>query len=429
MQDNGFNPASISALWGVLVPFSDYAFNKAHTAAYGLVSYWTAYLKANYPTEYMAALLTSVKDDKDKMAIYLGECRRMGIKVLPPDVNESEMNFTPVGTDIRFGLSAVRNVGANVVALMSREREVQGKATSFHDFLDKAPLQACNKRLIESLIKAGAFDSLNHPRRALMEIFETAVDQVIDIKRNEANGQDDLFGAFGAFGGGSDSAPTMEQQVPEIPDWDKATKLAFEREMLGLYVSDHPLQGLEHVLAAEREISIGDLVAEDGPRDVSIAIAGMITSIVRKTTKSGDYMAILSVEDLEAGLEVVLFPKEYALVSTVLATDTVVRIRGRVRAREDSVTMQAQEVTIPDVDRGPGRPVVISLPATRCTAPVVAELRQVLRSHPGMTEVQLRLRANDKTSLWRIDQRLRVTPSPPLMADLKALLGPSCLSV
>lgn len=359
------------------------------------------------------------------MAVYLGECRRMGSRVLPPDVNESEMNFTPVGADIRFGLSAVRNVGANVVGLMSAERERHGKATSFHDFLDKAPLQACNKRLIESLIKAGAFDSLGHPRRALMEIFETAVDQVIDVKRNEANGQDDLFGAFVDD---SDPAGPAQQQVPDLPDWDKATKLAFEREMLGLYVSDHPLQGLEHILAAEREISIGALVAEDGPRDVSTAIAGMITSIVRKTTKNGDYMAILSVEDLEAGVEVVLFPKEYALVSTVLATDTVVRIRGRVRAREDSVTMQAQEVTIPEVDRGPGRPVVISLPATRCTAPVVAELRQVLRSHPGLTEVQLRLRTNDKTSLWRIDNRLRVTPSPPLMADLKALLGPSCLN-
>jgi|LSQX01.1.fsa_nt_gb DNA polymerase-3 subunit alpha len=427
MKANGFNPASISALWGVLVPFSDYAFNKAHTAAYGLVSYWTAYLKANYPTEYMAALLTSVKDDKDKMAIYLGECRHMGIKVLPPDVNESAINFTPVGRDIRFGLSAVRNVGGAVVGLMLKEREELGKATSFHDFLDKIPLQACNKRLIESLIKAGAFDSLGHPRRALMEIFENAVDQVIDIKRNQANGQDDLFGAFGDAG---DAPAGMAQQtVPDLPDWDKQTKLAFEREMLGLYVSDHPLHGLEHILAAERDLSIGALIAEDGPRDTTLAIAGMITQIVRKTTKSGDYMAILTVEDLEAGIEVVLFPQAYALVSTVLATDTVVRVRGRVRARDDSVTMQANEVTLPDIDQGPGKPVVISLPATRCTAPVVTELRQVLRAHPGMTEVHLRLQTNQKSTLWRIDEQLRVTPSPPLMADLKALLGPSCLNI
>ncbi|GAB3623216.1 DNA polymerase III subunit alpha [Mariniluteicoccus endophyticus] len=427
MLDNGFSKESVKALWDVLLPFSDYAFNKAHTAAYGLVSYWTGYLKAHYPTEYMAALLTSVKDDKDKMAVYLGECRHMGIKVLPPDVNESEMNFTPVGKDIRFGLSAVRNVGAAVVGLMSAEREERGKATSFNDFLDKAPLQACNKRLVESLIKAGAFDSLGHPRRALMEIFENNIDQVIDVKRNQANGQDDLFAGFGDEGSSSSALSTLAP-VPDIGDWDKRTKLAFEREMLGLYVSDHPLQGLEHILDNERDISIGRLMAEDGPRDTQVAVAGMITSIVRKTTKTGDYMAIVTLEDLEASMEVVLFPKVYNLVSTSLATDVVVRIRGTVRAREDSVSMMAQEVTVPDVTEGPSKPVVITLPATRCTPPVVEELRHVLKAHPGMTEVQLRLQTQNKVSVWRVDQALRVTPSPPLMADLKALLGPSCLS-
>src|SRR5699024_3432239 len=140
---NGFNEDSIQALWNVLVPFSDYAFNKSHTAAYGLIAYWTAYLKANYPAEYMAALLTSVKDDKDKMAIYLGECRRMGIKVLPPDVNEPEADFTPVGTDIRFGLTAIRNVGANVVDSIAAARQEHGHAANFHEFLDNVPLAAC----------------------------------------------------------------------------------------------------------------------------------------------------------------------------------------------------------------------------------------------------------------------------------------------
>ncbi|OYO24352.1 DNA polymerase III subunit alpha, partial [Enemella dayhoffiae] len=426
MIANGFSKQAVKALWDVLLPFSDYAFNKAHTAAYGLVSYWTAYLKANYPTEYMAALLTSVKDDKDKMGLYLAECRHMGIRVLPPDVNSSEMNMTPVGTDIRFGLSAVRNVGANVVSLMSAAREENGRATSFNDFLDKAPLQACNKRLVESLIKAGAFDSLNHPRRALMEVFEENIDQVIDVKRNQANGQDDLFAGFGDE---SQSAVSTLNPVPELPDWDKRTKLAFEREMLGLYVSDHPLQGLEHILQAEREISIGRLVAEDGPRDTVTSICGMITQIVRKTTKSGDSMAILTVEDLEASVEVLLFPKVYSLVSTVLATDTVVRVKGNVRAREDAVSLMATELTVPDVDTGPAKPVVISLPSTRCTPPVVEELRQVLRAHPGLTEVHLRLQSSSRTSIWKVDEQLRVTPSPPLMADLKALLGPSCLNV
>jgi DNA polymerase-3 subunit alpha len=220
MRANGYSDAAIKALWEILVPFSDYAFNKAHTAAYGMVSYWTAYLKANYPAEFMAALLTSVADDKDKMAIYLNECRRMGIQVLPPDVNESAANFTPVGTDIRFGLTAVRNVGHNVVEGIVDAREGQGKAVNFHGFLDQVPLVVCNKRVIESLIKAGAFESMGHSRRALMSIYEAAVDAVLDLKRNEANGQDDLFGEL------AETDPVLTGSVPDLPDWDKRTKLA-----------------------------------------------------------------------------------------------------------------------------------------------------------------------------------------------------------
>ena len=193
MSERGYSPAAVKTLWDILLPFSDYAFNKAHSAAYGLVSYWTAYLKANYPQEYMAALLTSVKDDKDKSAIYLNECRRMKIQVLPPDVNESDADFTPVEGDVRFGLTAIRNVGANVVDAVVRARREQGRYVDFGDFLGKVDAVACNKRVIESLIKAGAFDSLGHRRRALVAVAESAVDQYVDIKRNEAIGQDSLF--------------------------------------------------------------------------------------------------------------------------------------------------------------------------------------------------------------------------------------------
>ncbi len=425
MISNGFSASSIKALWDVLVPFSNYAFNKAHSAAYGLVSYWTAYLKAHYPAEYMAAVLTSIKDDKDKMAIYLAECRRMGIRVLPPDVNESEANFTPVGPDIRFGLTAVRNVGANVVDGIVTARDEQGKAADFHGFLSQAPLAACNKRVVESLIKAGAFESMGHTRRALMTVYEGAVDAVLDLKRNESIGQDGFD--FG-FGGAEDSVASLSGQVPDLEDWDKRTKLAFEREMLGLYVSDHPLQGLEHVLARERDLSIGSLIADDGPKDGMITIAGMITTVTRKTTKRGDVWAVISVEDLEASVEVLLFPKAYDLVSTVLATDVVVRVKGKVRVDDDGTALIGSELTLPEVTDGPSGPVVISLPAVRCTPPVVEQLRSVLQAHPGMTEVRLRLLASEKTTLMRLDQQLSVTPSQPLMADLKALLGPSCLA-
>jgi len=226
MKSNGFGDAAIKRLWEVLIPFSDYAFNRAHSAGYGVVSFWTAYLKANYPTEYMAALLTSVRDDKDKSALYLSECRRMGISVLPPDVNESNSEYTPRGKDIRFGLAAIRNVGEGVVASIKSAREAKGAFTSFGDFLAKVDAQVCNKKTIESLIKAGAFDELGHHRKGLVAVHLTAIDAVIESKRAEAIGQFDLFGDVG----GSQMSG-LEIDIP-TGEWDKATLLAFERERI-----------------------------------------------------------------------------------------------------------------------------------------------------------------------------------------------------
>ncbi len=266
MRGRGFSDEAIKAVWDVLVPFSGYGFNKSHTAGYGLVSYWTAYLKANHPCEYLAALLTSVGDDKDKMAVYLSDCRRLGIKVLPPDVNASRLDFAAVGADIRFGLGAVRNVGANVVDAIVAAREAKGPYTDFDDFLAKVPPIVCNKRVIESLAKAGAFDGLGHHRKALVAVHEQAIDTIIDVKRNEAHGQDTLFGEPGHTGAFSIAVPEGE--------WDKATLLAFEREMLGLYVSSHPLDGAERVLDANRDTTIADLLAsgrQDGGRSGSAA--------------------------------------------------------------------------------------------------------------------------------------------------------------
>src|SRR5579859_1982311 len=258
MRANGYSAGAIKAVWDILVPFSDYAFNRAHTASYGLVGYWTAYLKANFPAEYMAALLTSVAGDKDKSALYLSECRRMGIKVMPPDVNASSAYFTPVRTDIRFGMAAVRNVGAAVVDSIVATKAAKGAFTSFSDFLRKVPVNVCNKRVIESLIKAGAFDSLGSPRRGLLMIHEQAIDAVIGAKRDAMLGQDSLFDDD------EDNSAIFDVPVPD-GEWDKSTLLGFEREMLGLYVSDHPLLGLEHVLATGTDCSIAQLLGSTEP--------------------------------------------------------------------------------------------------------------------------------------------------------------------
>ncbi|WP_226344740.1 DNA polymerase III subunit alpha [Agilicoccus flavus] len=433
MLDSGFSAASVKALWDVLVPFSDYAFNKAHTAAYGLVSYWTGYLKANYPGEYMAALLTSVRDDKDKSALYLNECRRMGIQVLPPDVNESVANFAAVGTDIRFGLAAIRNVGTNVVEAVVKARQEKGAFTSFSDFLSKVPAVVCNKRTIESLVKAGAFDSLGHERQGLVRVHEQYVDALVDVKRKEAVGQDSLFGAF-SMGDDTDEPSGVAglDGLPPIPpgEWDKQTLLSFEREMLGLYVSDHPLFGIEHILSQHADTSIASLTAEEGgrPDGSTVTVAGLITGLQLKRTKKGDLWAIVTVEDLEGAVECLFFPSSYMTVSTMLSTDVVCAVRGRVNRRDDQVSLYAQELTLPDITEGPRGPVVLSMPLTRATNGVAQRLKDVLHEHPGATEVHVKLTQPGRSVLMRLDDSLRVTASPALFGDLKALLGPACLS-
>jgi DNA polymerase-3 subunit alpha len=432
MVANGFSSAAIKALWDVLVPFSDYAFNKAHSAAYGLVSYWTAYLKANYPAEYMAAVLTSVRDDKDKSALYLNECRRMGIKVLPPDVNESSANFTAVGSDIRFGLAAIRNVGHNVVEAIVAARQDKGRFVSFEDFVRKSPAVVCNKRTIESLIKGGSFDSLQHTRQGLVRVHEAYVDALVDEKRQEAIGQDSLFGGFEeGDGGGTAGSGTSLLAMPPIPtiEWDKSTLLAFEREMLGLYVSDHPLFGIEHILAQHADTSIAALTGDDSKADgANVTIAGLITGLQIKRTKKGDLWAIATVEDLDGAIECLFFPSAYMTVSTMLGHDVVCVVRGRLNRRDETPTIFAQELTLPDIKEGPRGPVVVTLPLARATNDVAERIKRVLSEHPGVTEVHLKLTQPGRSVLMRLDDSLRVTASAALFGDLKALLGPACLT-
>src|SRR5208282_5886727 len=248
----------------------------------------------------------------------------MGIKVLPPDVNASTAMFTPVGPDIRFGMAAVRNVGTAVVESVVAARKSKGAFTSFADFLRKVPVNVCNKRVIESLIKAGAFDSLGSPRRGLLMIHEQAIDSVIDVKRNEAMGQDSLFGDD------PEDAATFDVPVPD-GEWDKRTLLGFEREMLGLYVSDHPLLGLEHALAAETDCSVVQLLgAADEPERNSrgdradsqvVTLGGILSGVQRKVTRQGSPWAAAMLEDLEGAIEVLFFPSTYQACMHLIVED------------------------------------------------------------------------------------------------------------
>jgi DNA polymerase III subunit alpha len=419
MKENGFSTAAIKRLWDVLIPFSDYAFNRAHSAGYGVVSFWTGYLKANYPTEYMAALLTSVRDDKDKSALYLSECRRMGIKVLPPDVNESNAEYTPRGKDIRFGLAAIRNVGEGVVASIKSARTTKGAFTSFGDFLAKVDAQVCNKKTIESLIKGGAFDSLQHPRKALMSVHLEAIDSVIETKRAEAIGQFDLFG-----GESLTQVSGLEIEIPTF-EWDKATLLVFEREMLGLYVSDHPLLGVEHILRSNTDMSISALLSDESTPDGMVTLGGLITGVQRKVSRQGSSWAIVTLEDLEGAIEVLFFSNTYNQYALTLIEDRVVTVRGRFERRDEVLRFTALEMKSLDVSTGPVGPLLISLPIAQCTPPVVDRMKEILRSHPGKREVHMQIDDQGVLTTMKIDAL--VTASPSLSADLKSILGPDCL--
>ncbi|WP_264916509.1 DNA polymerase III subunit alpha, partial [Mycobacterium kiyosense] len=369
MTANGFSEKAVKALWDTILPFAGYAFNKSHAAGYGLVSYWTAYLKANYPAEYMAGLLTSVGDDKDKAAVYLADCRKLGITVLPPDVNESLVNFASVGQDIRFGLGAVRNVGANVVGSLIKTRNEKGKFTDFSDYLNKIDISACNKKVTESLIKAGAFDSLKHARKGLFLVHTDAVDSVLGTKKAEAMGQFDLFGGDG---GCTESVFTIK--VPD-DEWEDKHKLALEREMLGLYVSGHPLNGVAHLLAAQVDTQIPAILDGDVPNETQVRVGGILASVNRRVNKNGMPWASAQLEDLTGGIEVMFFPHAYSTYGADIADDAVVLINAKVAIRDDRIALIANELVVPDFSNAqPNRPLAVSLPTRQCTVDKVSAL-------------------------------------------------------
>lgn len=423
MLANNYSKDAVKALWDTLLPFADYAFNKAHSAGYGVLSYWTAYLKANYAPEYMAALLTSVGDSKDKLGIYLNECRRMGISVLPPDVNVSMNNFTADGNNIRFGLGAVRNVGSQVVDGIVNARREKGSFESFHDFLNKAPLQSLNKRTVDSLIKAGAFDEFAGTRRGMSEIHEDAVDAAASKKRNEAQGLVDLF--EGMF-----EMEEIAETVPERPEWTKADKLSFERDMLGLYVSDHPLAGLERELAKHASMSINDLVQADESMDGQmVTLAGLITGVEHRVARnSGNPFGKITLEDFDGEITAMFLGRSYQEFGELLVNDSIVELRARISIREDEVGLRAQHLRALHFDTAGGstRPLQIVMQETRAVLDVVQELDEILKRHHGQVEVQLSLKRPEGDTRYELPEH-RVTLSAGLFGELKTLLGPNSI--
>lgn len=418
MRANGYSPSAIKALWDTLLPFADYAFNKAHSAGYAVLSYWTAYLKANFPAEYMAALLTSVGDSKDKLGVYLNECRKMGIRVLPPDVNQSIDIFAAVGEDIRFGLAAIRNVGQNVVDAIAQSRDPH--FSSFDDYLRRAPAIACTKRVVESLIKAGAFDSLGHTRRALFAIHEEAIDASAVLKREAAGGQMDLFGDLLE----DDSSSVA---IPDLPEWTKRDLLAHEREMLGLYVSDHPLAGMEAELMRFSDMGTAALRDSELADGETVTIAGLITQVQHRIARSsGNQYAQVTVEDFSGEITVMFMGKTYQEFRDLLVDDLTVSIRGRISRRDEEVVLQGFAIDVIEPGRDRGGVLQLSLTEAMATREKLMQLATILDAHPGPVEVQVKLTASSGVNHFMLPQRVKV--GQDLFGELKALLGSDAVS-
>jgi len=415
-----------SALFDVIEPFADYAFNKSHSYGYGLIAYQTAYLKAHYPVEYLAALLTSVKANLDRAAIYLNECRQMGIEVMVPDVNISVSDFIafdkPDGTRaIAFGMSAVRNVGEGLVGLMLAERDANGVFEDFFDFCDRVDVSVLNKRTIESLIKAGGFDSMGYSRKGLLGYFDRIIDDTVARRRKEAEGQFDLFSMADDDDDGALVAGTRIV-IPE-EDFDKRQRLTFEKEMLGLYVSDHPLMGAEMSLRRRTESTIAELEGvEDGTMRT---VGGLVTSLQKKWTRKGDLMAVFVLEDLQATVEVMVFPKTMQNYGHLLEDDAVVILRARVDTRDDQPKLMAMELERfePVIDGNP--PVHVNLKPAALSDELLGALKALLSEHPGESQVFLRI---GEHQVLLLPENFAVSATAGLLAELRELLGPDAVA-
>jgi DNA polymerase-3 subunit alpha len=424
---NGYDERLAVELFDIIAQFADYAFNKSHSYGYGFIAYQIAYLKANHPVEYLAALLTSVKSNLDKAAIYLNECRTMGIDVLVPDVNVSASNFTAVlgaaepgrRGSIPFGLSAIRNVGEGLVDLLIEERTANGAFVDFYDFCERVDTQVLNKRAIESLIKAGGFDSLGHHRQGLLSVFEAIVDQVV-ARRRERD-----MGVMTLFGDAVDGDDVFDEKIA-IPDveFDKKRKLAFEKEMLGLYISDHPLMGLESHLRRRCDATLGDLeTLVDG--DIR-TMGGVITNLQRKWTRKGDLMAVFELEDLQGSAEAMVFPRSMTEYGHVVNDDAIVVCKVRVDRRDDLPKLIVMELTAFDIEtQTGGAPIHVQLPSHGLRADEYGRLKELLTQHPGDSDVIIEL---GQTQV-KLPEEFAVDSRTGLVAELRILLGPDAVRV
>ncbi|MBI4549717.1 MAG: DNA polymerase III subunit alpha, partial [Candidatus Omnitrophica bacterium] len=421
-------------IWNLIEYFAGYGFNKSHSAAYAFVSYQTAYLKANFPVEFITALLTSEKDNTDKIVRHIEESKRLGIDVLPPSVNESYSEFTclavkegeaPSKGTIRFGLSAVKNVGTTAIESILAARKKEGAFRSFFDFTERVDLRVCNRKVLESLIRCGALDCFGHYRSQIMAMLDQALDMGSSLQRDRSIGQLSFIDNLAS----SDGVKPGMREVPNIPEWPENQLLAYEKELLGFYVSAHPLSRYERVLKTYATASASSLTELADQAEVTLG--GILNEIKEITTKKGDRMAFLSLEDLTGSCEIVVFPEAYKAALPILQKDATLFVKGKINLREDSPKVIAGEIMpLAEVQKRLTRVVAVDLMTTGLNLETLTRLRDILASHKGTIPLYLNFKSpNGATVVLTPDESFRVETSEELFRQIEDLVGENAVKI
>ncbi len=413
-------------IWDQMEQFAGYGFNKSHSAAYAWLAYQTAYLKANYPAYFMAALLTSERANTDKMVQYIGECRELGIRVLPPDVNQSDIYFTVVASDIRFGLAAIKNVGEGAVEAILAVRKATGPFESLFDFCERVDMKAVNRRVVESFIKSGSFDSRDTRRAALFAAIDKSMESGQKHQRDREQGQSSLFGTLSPH---EDAAPSVER-LPDVPDWGEGERLGHEKESLGFFITGHPLERFKSELTQWATATTASLHTLAEAKDVSVG--GIIAALRLIKTRKGDRMATFVLEDLEGGVESLVFPETYKKVAARLAEDQIVLVKGRAEVQDEGKArlLVSELLPLEQAKLAEARYVTVRVPINGWNRSVGERLRDILDAHRGDCPVTLELvRPGSYAVAVAPSAAYRVRPDPGLKQEVEALLGPGALQL
>ncbi len=423
-RKNGVPAKKAEKLFALIVQFAGYGFNKSHSAAYALIAYQTAYLKAHYPVEFMAALLTSEIGNQDKLTLYLNECRDLGIGILPPDVNSSDRHFTPAGKNIRFGLTAIKNVGDAAIQSVLEARARLGRFDHLYQYCENVDLRLLNKRVIESLIKAGALDSLGARRSQLMAVLDRAMELGARRQRETSSGQ------HGLFGGAGETAPPRPVELADVPEWSEAERLAGEKEVLGFYVTGHPLEKYTSRLTSLTRQDSSSL--EELEHDAPLTLAGVLVSLRVRPSRKGDLWASGILEDLRGSVELLVFPQALQQFQSILKPDAVLLIKGRVRHEENARTkvVVSEARPLDAAVNGGAAELLIRVNLTEAPENLPAELEKLLAAYPGDSPVVFELtRPGDFRARLRPRAARAVRAGEELLARLKSLCGEEAVSL